>query len=95
MPVKTNSEEVEDLSFVEICRRPDRGNAIYAGIERFQHDAKAQALFQFVGNDVIGYLKPGFAGIPVDASDVFEEVVAGVLNNATGFANFITGDRKS
>ena len=62
------------------------------GSMTFDHHMQADALLQLVGKDVVRDLEARLAGIPVHAGDVFEEVVAGVLQRAAGGANRVRGD---
>ncbi len=48
--------------------------------------------FSDMREDVVGDLKARLGGVPVDGGDVFEEVVAGLLDGLAGGDDVLAGD---
>src|ERR1700684_1399122 len=92
---EAHAEEVPDLALVEISRRPFWSDAGYFGIRAIDQDAEPETFLQAVGKNVVGDLKTRFAGVPVHAGDVDEEVVARFLQRAADGADVVTLDAES
>src|ERR1700761_8833946 len=90
--MKANAEEIPHFALVKVRRRPDAGNAVNAWLDAFDGRDKPYAVLQAVRQDVVGHLEARFAGIPVHAGYIFQEVVAGSFYGQTGAANLIACD---
>jgi hypothetical protein len=94
MSVEAHAEQVPHFALVEIGRRPNRDDAVNGRVDARDHRLQPDALLQLVGKDVVRDLEARLPRIPVDAGDVFEEVVSGALESATDAANGIGGDNQ-
>src|ERR1700752_3096776 len=92
MASEAYSEEVPDFALIEISRWPFGSDAIHFSVEAIDQDAEAEALFQAVGEDVIGHLEAWLAGVPVDAGDVDQEVIAPGLEGTADRAKVVAVD---
>ena len=92
MSAEAHAEEIPDFALIKVGRWPLWGNAGYFGIEAIHHDAEPQPLLEAVGKEVIGHLKARFAGVPIDAGDVHQEVVSGLLQRTADRADVIARD---
>src|SRR5580698_3850242 len=87
--MKANAEEIPYLALIKIRRRPDGSNTVNAGVDAFDGRDKPYAILKTVRQDMVSHLKARFARIPIDAGDVFQEVIARGFYGLTGAANLI------
>src|SRR5271169_5484855 len=93
MTSEVDAEEIEDLPLVEVGGGPDRSNAVERGGVTVETNYEAQALFQRVRKDVVRDLKPRLRGVPVNSSDIFEEVITSLLRGSSSGENVFTSHR--
>src|ERR1700693_2730790 len=86
------SEQIPNFALIEVGRWPFGSNAFHFWLEAIDHDAEAEAFLQAVGEDVIGHLEAWFAGVPVHAGDVDQEVIAGGFEGAAHWAEVVAVD---
>src|ERR1700712_5221760 len=92
MSAEPDTEEIEDLSLIEVSRRPDWGDAVDLRIEAVHWNRQAHSRLQTVRNDVIDDLEARFGRVVVHTGDIFEEVIAGLLYDRCGGADMLAGD---
>ena len=85
---EVDAEEVEDFALVEVGGGPDGGDGVDGEVVAVDAGDEADALFQRVREDMIGDLEARLGGVPVDGGDVFEEVVAGLLDGLAAATMF-------
>src|ERR1700685_4094946 len=92
MATEAYSEQVPNFALIEVSRWPFGSDAFHFWVEGIDHDAEAEALLEAVGEDVIGDLEAWFAGAPVHASDIGQEVIARGLEGAAHRAEVVAVD---
>src|ERR1700733_1819536 len=86
------SEQIPYFALIEVGRWPFGSDAFHFCVEAIDQDAEAEAFLQAVGKDVIGHLEAWFAGVPVHAGDVDEEVIARGFEGAAYRAEVVAVD---
>src|SRR5271163_3962139 len=92
MAAEAYSEQIPDFALIEVSRWPFGSDAVHFCIEGINHYTEAEALLQAVGKDVIGHLEAGFAGVPVHAGDVDQEIIARGFKSTAHGAKVIAVD---
>src|ERR1700693_2034288 len=92
MAAEAYSEQIPNFALIEVGRWPFGSDAFHFRLEGIDQDAEAEALLEAVGKDVIGHLEAWFAGIPVHAGDVDQEVIARGFEGAAHRAEVVAVD---
>ena len=87
-----HAEKIKDFAFVKICRRPGGRKSVDGGVVAGQRHGQAQPPLQSVRKYVIDHLKARLAGIPIDAGDILQKVVAGGAQDDRGFDQILARD---
>src|ERR1700730_4590528 len=86
------SKQIPYFALIEVGRWPFGSDAFHFCVEAIDQDAEAEALLEAVGKDVIGHLEAWFAGVPVHAGDVDQEVITCGFQSAADRAKVIAVD---
>src|SRR5262249_3310956 len=74
MAEETDSEQVENFTFEEICGRPYRRHRFNGSVVALEANLKTYAVFPLHGEQVVGHLKTRLARIKIGAGNIGEEV---------------------